>query len=649
MRKRMKAMLMTAMMLIASIPFAAFAEEEPVEVLDGEVFEAITEEAVEVAEVEEVAEAISVAADSEIVTATENEEVAGTFLGGTPGFSTWAELQAAINDTDGKRGEPAKEATPFILTEDLVATDTDGSLVIGDGKNIILDLGGHILDRGLTEKEAVDKGTVIDIGYGASFTLRDSEGGGMVTGGNDTAEGGGVYVGSNATFTMEGGTISGNKAKSYGGGVYVVSGTGAKVVMTGGTVSGNESYSSYSSCGAGIHFAGNIGTGGRLYVGGNAFVGNNKQIKDGVEITSNAWLVDKLTIGTDENGVPKPDNMSIGFAYSSAPQPGMEEQFTENASEGDEKYFIPDNPKFKVTYNNTGYLSLLGRSISITSDKTSYNIGDQIRLTVTTKFVDSGTVIVITEGTENTWKVSVGEDGTAAIAVNAVKAGSFSYKASIEDLKLEKTKTVTVNGAPKKYFTVTFSTNGGTPVPEEQRVIENGKADRPETNPAKSGYEFAGWYADAGCTNPYNFNMPIDRDITIFAKWTKKSDPTPVREEKEEREPLYTGTWNAPVKSGAWSQDSHGIWHYTSSEMFRQTWAYIYNPYAHDGQHTSDWFWFDRQGNMLTGWQFINGKWYYLHTEKDGVLGSCLIGPAVTPDGWTVDESGAWVESIPRK
>ena len=142
----------------------------------------------------------------------------------------------------------------------------------------------------------------------------------------------------------------------------------------------------------------------------------------------------------------------------------------------------------------------------------------------------------------------------------------------------------------------------------------------------------------------------VTKSATVAITVSRKSDPKPVpTHDDDDREPLFTGTWNNPVKSGAWSQDSHGIWHYTSSEMFRQTWAYIYNPYAHDGQHTSDWFWFDRQGNMLTGWQFINGKWYYLHTEKDGVLGSCLIGPAVTPDGWTVDESGAWIESIPRK
>ena len=144
-----------------------------------------------------------------------------------------------------------------------------------------------------------------------------------------------------------------------------------------------------------------------------------------------------------------------------------------------------------------------------------------------------------------------------------------------------------------------------------------------------------------------NITLPLSRTYTITPGTNPKPDPTPVEKESEEHEPLYTGTWNAPVKSGSWSQDAHGIWHYASSETFRNTWGYIYNPYAKEGQNMADWFWFDRQGNMLTGWQFINGKWYYLNPTKDGTLGACQLG-GVTPDGWTVDESGAWIESIPK-
>lgn len=40
---------------------------------------------------------------------------------------------------------------------------------------------------------------------------------------------------------------------------------------------------------------------------------------------------------------------------------------------------------------------------------------------------------------------------------------------------------------------------------------------------------------------------------------------------------------------------------------------------------------------MLTGWNWINGRCYYLEPESGRMLSD-----AVTPDGYTVDSSGAW-------
>ena len=74
-------------------------------------------------------------------------------------------------------------------------------------------------------------------------------------------------------------------------------------------------------------------------------------------------------------------------------------------------------------------------------------------------------------------------------------------------------------------FKVDFDTDGGSKI-DSQFVELNGKATKP-ANPVKEGYIFAGWYADATLKNPYNFNMPIDRDITIFAKWYKLPQPKP--------------------------------------------------------------------------------------------------------------------------
>ena len=206
----------------------------------------------------------------------------------------------------------------------------------------------------------------------------------------------------------------------------------------------------------------------------------------------------------------------------------------------------------------------------------------------------------------------------------------------------------------RNQYTITYNANGHGTAPEATTALYGATVSAP-TDPETAGYSFGGWYEDAACTTAYAFTVMPLGGKTVYAKWTKNDDPkpdpkpTPVyNDSKEEREPLFTGTWNNPVTRGSWSQDQNGVWHYTSSETFRYTWAYILNPYAKAGQHTSDWFWFDRQGNMLTGWQFINGKWYYLNPTKDGTLGACQLG-GVTPDGWTVDESGAWIESIPKK
>ena len=69
--------------------------------------------------------------------------------------------------------------------------------------------------------------------------------------------------------------------------------------------------------------------------------------------------------------------------------------------------------------------------------------------------------------------------------------------------------------------TVTFDSNGGTVV-GNQVVPYNSTASAPPA-PTKTGNTFAGWYADAGLSNAFNFATPITVDITLFAKWTVNS------------------------------------------------------------------------------------------------------------------------------
>jgi len=76
--------------------------------------------------------------------------------------------------------------------------------------------------------------------------------------------------------------------------------------------------------------------------------------------------------------------------------------------------------------------------------------------------------------------------------------------------------------APVATHTVTFDANGHGKAPDAQEVEHGKKAKRP-TSPTADGYTFGGWYTDKDCKDAYDFSAPVTSDITLYAKWTKKS------------------------------------------------------------------------------------------------------------------------------
>ena len=72
-------------------------------------------------------------------------------------------------------------------------------------------------------------------------------------------------------------------------------------------------------------------------------------------------------------------------------------------------------------------------------------------------------------------------------------------------------------------YTVTFNANGGSAV-TEQKVEYNATASEP-SDPTKTGYTFAGWYADAELTTAFDFATPVTADTTLYAKWTEVTVP----------------------------------------------------------------------------------------------------------------------------
>lgn len=98
------------------------------------------------------------------------------------------------------------------------------------------------------------------------------------------------------------------------------------------------------------------------------------------------------------------------------------------------------------------------------------------------------------------------------------------------------------------------------------------------------------------------------------------------------------GTWPA----GGWAQlpwNGKTDWYYFDAEGYMVTgwitWEgnrYYLHPVA-DGT----------QGHMYTGWNEIGGQYYYFRPESGGPQGSLFVN-GTTPDGYKVDANGVWIQ-----
>lgn len=98
----------------------------------------------------------------------------------------------------------------------------------------------------------------------------------------------------------------------------------------------------------------------------------------------------------------------------------------------------------------------------------------------------------------------------------------------------------------KTYFTVTFDTDGGAPVPEVQCVEKGKTAAAPSPAPAKKDFVFVCWSANG--TNAYNFQTPVTRDLTLRARWQAEAEAE-----------YWQVAWE--LNGGAWPSegDNHAI------------------------------------------------------------------------------------------
>lgn len=129
---------------------------------------------------------------------------------------------------------------------------------------------------------------------------------------------------------------------------------------------------------------------------------------------------------------------------------------------------------------------------------------------------------------------------------------------------------------------------------------------------------------------------------------------------------VYTYHFDADgVMDSGWYRDAAGSWYFLSA-VHDGWFGGLIKGWHHDA-NDGNWYYLNLlDGAMVTGWQKIDGKWYFLnpHTPEQTwfwnaeterweyrngqsrPLGAMYAGEQ-TPDGYRVDESGAWIRETP--
>jgi len=284
--------------------------------------------------------------------------------------------------------------------------------------------------------------------------------GGSVTG-NTAPEGGGI---SNlGTLDMTGGVVSGNTARA-GAGIENFYGT---LNISGGEISGNTATDHYG--GGGIVCAGDMTVGGGAVISGNSATGGPG---GGISM----WDIDHrgslLTL----------DGAVITGNYAATDGGGV--SAVDSAVEITGSTLISGN-----SANNGGGVN--------TDDLTKLTVGPDV----------------------------VFQDNSAYRAYERDPADNDLYATHIFATRWSDPLTQGYNNydigyqSSKPLAIVRYEPNGGSRVPGEA-LIPGTAAAEPDP-PARQGYNFDGWFSDEALTDPYDFESPVNENITLYAKWTR--------------------------------------------------------------------------------------------------------------------------------
>ena len=401
--------------------------------------------------------------------------------------------------------------------------------------------------------------------------------GGLIAGGSaylpdGDVNGGGVYVADGGTFIMEKGKIIGCRARNNGGGVYVAD--GGKFIMNGGEIRGCVTYEDgngtvYVSAGAEFQMRGSAriteclarsGSGGGVYVAENgtftmsdsSAITNCKGSRGGAvynagtfTMRDNSHIADCIYISSIAGGGGV-HNKGTFTVEGGSITGSMNDESSGDDICNENKLDVSEGITIRCNVNVVG-----GGTISkgtFTGRVWIYSRGTILGGTFTNEVINyEGTI----KAGEFTGEVTNTYGGTISGGTFDKNVANSAYNAIISDGNFHGTVTnesgatisggtfdknvtnktyATLNGGifyggvtndggkieDGAYVTVTFNSDGGTPV-EEAKVLRGQKVARP-ADPTKSGYTFIGWEDADGA---YDFSKPVIAQLALTAKWEK--------------------------------------------------------------------------------------------------------------------------------
>ena len=400
--------------------------------------------------------------------------------------------------------------------------------------------------------------------------------GGLIAGGSaylpdGDVNGGGVYVADGGTFIMEKGKIIGCRARNNGGGVYVAD--GGKFIMNGGEIRGCVTYEDgngtvYVSAGAEFQMRGSAriteclarsGSGGGVYVAengtftmsGSSAITNCKGSRGGAvynagtfTMRDNSHIADCIYISSIAGGGGVHNkgtfNVEGGSITGSVNDHNREQSSDDICIEGTlnagitiacNVNVVDGGTISKGTFTGRVWIYSEGTILDGTFTNEVINYEGRIKAGEFTGKIENSYGKI--DG--GTFRGSVTSSGYNAIISDGNFHGTVTNEsgATISGGTFDKNVTnktyATLNGGifyggvtndggkieDGAYETVTFNSDGGTPV-EEAKVLRGQKVPKPTDDPTKSGHTFIDWYlGDA----PYDFDTPVNAPLTLTAKW----------------------------------------------------------------------------------------------------------------------------------